>query len=410
MNTLALMRADARLDPRLRFDGPRSEFEANPRAILLTGATGFLGAFLLEELLNLTGADVYCLVRAASAEAARTRLLDHLRASGVWRDDRAERLVALPGDLSKPSMGLSETDYAFIAERVDAIYHNGAWINALLSYEDLRAINVLGTAEVLRLAGTGSVKPIHYVSTLAIFFGDAHAGQVLTEDELPEADAGLKGGYKQSKWVAESLVREAGTRGLPTTVHRPGKILGHSGTGHNSNLRDTLCIVLKACVLIGAYPDVDSRIDVTPVDHVARAIVQLSREAGAPGRAFHICNPEPVAWTEFMGMVEDSDYPLARMAYPDWIDAIGRASACRPDEPVFRQLRLLLRSPIHLFANTKPHFSAEATHHRLRAAGLACPRLDASLMATYLAAFQRCGFLPVPDAGRAGMPPGGRSK
>lgn len=393
MSILNLLRADAELDPDIGFSAPPAPLV--PGSVLLTGATGFLGAYLLHELLDQTNATVHCLVRAADADAACSRLQRHLEHCGLWREDLAARIVALAGDLARPRLGLADGEYARLAESIDAVYHNGAWINAFLSYADLKAVNVEGTRAILRFAGTARTKPVHYVSTLALFFGSAHAGRSLTEQAIPVLDAGLKGGYKQTKWVAEQLVRHAEARGLPTAIYRPGRILGHSQTGMNANLQDILCTILKACVQLGKYPEVDTGIDVTPVDYVSRAIVHLSlsQEGPAFGRAFHLRNPQPVDWGEFMGMVRNLGYPLAGLPYGQWLEEIRQYSARHPGESFYRQLRLLMRSPIYLFSPDKPQYCGEATTLRLAEANIVCPRVERELMATYLGYFARCGFL-----------------
>lgn len=393
------MRSDAELDAGINYAAPTAD--AEPGAVLLTGATGFLGAYLLDELLRRTDAVIHCLVRAADQEAAAARLRKHLRNLGLWREEAGRRVVAVAGDLSRPRLGLAEADYRRLAHDIDTIYHNGAWINALLPYADLKAVNVEGTREILRFAGTVRTKPVHYLSTLALFFGDAHARHPLAETDIPVLDEGLRGGYKQTKWVAEQLVRNAQARGLPAAIHRPGRILGHSQTGVNSNLQDVLCTVLKGCVLLGKAPDVDTVIDLTPVDYVSRAIVHLARSGEAYGRAFHLCNPRPIAWNALMDLVRDLGHPLESLPYPEWVEALRRHSAQNPGVSFYRQLRLLLRSPIYLFAQDKPLFSADATHRALAAASIDCPRIDRKLMAAYFAHFRQCGYLPDPEAGAA---------
>lgn len=393
MSSLNLLRADAELDPDIGFSAPPAP--AAPAAILLTGATGFLGAYLLHELLDQTDAVVHCLIRAADADAAILRLRRHLENCGLWRENLAPRIAAVAGDLARPRLGLADGEYARLAERIDAVYHNGAWINAFLSYADLKAVNVEGTRAILRFAGTARTKPVHYVSTLALFFGSAHAGCPLAEETIPVLDAGLKGGYKQTKWVAEQLVRNAETRGLPTAIYRPGRIFGHSRTGTNANLQDILCTILKACVQLGTYPEVDTGIDITPVDYVSRAIVHLSLSEDQPafGRAFHLRNPQPVGWGEFMGMVRNLGYPLAGLPYPQWVEEIRQYSARHPGESFYRQLRVLMRSPIYLFSPDKPQYCGEATRLRLAKADIVCPRVERDLLATYFGYFERCGFL-----------------
>src|SRR4029079_4008612 len=97
--------------------------------VLLTGGTGFLGAFLLLELLEQTQARISCLVRAADATAGMTRLRQNLAPYGLSHADFDARVVPVLGDLEQPGLGMPSADLARLADEIDAIYHNGARVN-----------------------------------------------------------------------------------------------------------------------------------------------------------------------------------------------------------------------------------------------------------------------------------------
>ncbi len=216
------LRAEAVLAPEIRVSSPASSPALAPAGagVLLTGATGFLGVYLLRDLLA-AGHTVHCLVRAASPEEGRGRLLRNLAAHRLDVRGGEERLVAVAGDLAAPRWGLSEADFVALAGRVGAVYHCGAWVNFTYPYRALAPANVRGTEEALRLAATGAAKPCHFVSSLAVFvpgsFTSAGVGLEDADLAIPE----LAGGYAQTKWVAESLVRQARERGVPAAVYRP---------------------------------------------------------------------------------------------------------------------------------------------------------------------------------------------
>src|SRR5262249_26737337 len=141
-----------------------------PEIVLLTGATGFVGAFLCAALLSTTRATVLCLVRAGNAAEGMERVraaLDSYGLSGLG----LERLRVVTGDLAQPLLGLADAEFAGLAEQVDAIYHCGAWVNFVRPYRALKATNVSGTEEILRLATRHKLKPVHYISTLAVLAG-----------------------------------------------------------------------------------------------------------------------------------------------------------------------------------------------------------------------------------------------
>src|SRR5215831_16741569 len=121
--------AEARLDPDIQFPHALSEHPLDPRHAFLTGATGFTGVYLLVEILTTTPATVHCLVRAADDCAARDRVVRHLKNYGLWREEYADRIRALAGDLEQPRLGLTEPAFRELGERLDVIYHGAGSVN-----------------------------------------------------------------------------------------------------------------------------------------------------------------------------------------------------------------------------------------------------------------------------------------
>ncbi|KAH8091925.1 L-cystine transmembrane transporter [Aureococcus anophagefferens] len=197
-------------------------------AVLLTGATGFLGAHLLRELLaNEKVRTVFCLVRASASETPLERVIGTLEKYGLWREAAgwASRIEGVEGDLSLERLGLVTDHYLYLATVVDRVVHCAAKVNLVFPYDGLRKDNVTSTMRVLHLAMDHKVKPVTYVSTDAVF---PMAGGPHAEDgaDLLETLGSLENGYAQSKAVAELLVRHAAKRGLPTVVVRPGNLGG----------------------------------------------------------------------------------------------------------------------------------------------------------------------------------------
>ena len=130
---------EVRLDRAITPGTQSAELTDHPRHILLTGATGFLGAFLLRELLDRTAAEVHCLVRAKSTEAGRVRLRQTLQTYSLWHDGLEGRIVPVPGDLGEPTLGVSAAVSADLAATIDVIYHSGAFVNWILSLRAAQA-------------------------------------------------------------------------------------------------------------------------------------------------------------------------------------------------------------------------------------------------------------------------------
>jgi hypothetical protein len=156
--------------------------------IFLTGSTGFLGAYLLDELLKQTDVNIYCLVRSISST-----------------NPFQSRVFYLHGDLTLPHLGLDEHQYSMLVSKIRSIYHGGAAVNFIKPYNELRAANVLGTVELIKLSYLANCR-INYISTLSVLHENTQSG------------------YVQSKQVAERLLEQASEKGLLITILRPGKI------------------------------------------------------------------------------------------------------------------------------------------------------------------------------------------
>ncbi|MFF0000893.1 amino acid adenylation domain-containing protein [Streptomyces avermitilis] len=319
----AALLADTVLDPDIRpGDGPRAS--GTPDRILLTGATGFVGAHLLAELLTSTGAEAVCTVRAASPAEATARIHQALETHLIQLPDTArERITAVPADLARPRLGVDEALFADLARTCGAIIHNAATVSIMREYATLRAANTESTRDLLRMAAVRSI-PLHLVSTLSV------APPLDLAPEVPEAflaaHPGLRYGYQQSKWAAERLLEQAAERGLPVTVHRLGRIVGPHTTGY-VNERDFLWSVLRAGIPARIVPDLFDEETWTPVDHVAQALVHLCLGQRPPGATvFNHATARPVRLADVYDWLEEYGYPLRRMPLAQWRAELPRSS------------------------------------------------------------------------------------
>lgn len=394
------LEAEAQLEPGLKFNsgdvgpGVRADRSNN---IFLTGATGFLGAFLLEELLQQTTAKIYCLVRPPSKPGLTSagRLKQCLQSFSLWQSHMESRIIAVEGDLSAPLLGLSPQRFRHMAETVDVIFHNGAYVNFFRPYAALKDINVRGTHEVLRLAGLAKTKPLHFISSMAVFIGrKTEKLHTIYERDISEP-ALLKSGYEQSKWVAEQMIRHAQELGLPTSIYRPIRIMGHTRTGVTGNFHDMLCSMLKACTQMGVFPALDVEVPLVPVDYVSRGVVYLSRQDYAAGSAFHFSHPRPIPWKQFMKEILSMGYDLEEISYEQWYEALTNRARQDPKNRLFSSLTLYLRLPNYFLAK-KPKFNSSRTMAYLKEADIICPDIDSQLISTYISYFQNSGHLPFP--------------
>ncbi|MFM5900129.1 MAG: thioester reductase domain-containing protein [Dolichospermum sp.] len=381
------------LDPSIQFINPLSENFLEPKSIFLTGATGFLGAYLLSELLHKTTADIYCLTRCINREDGKNRLQKDLEFYLLWEETFSDRIIPVVGDLSQPLLGLSEEDFKKLAKTIDIIYHNGAYVNSARPYSSLKPANVLGTQEVIRLASILQTKPIHFTSTLGFFFNDTN----LENKKIIETDIAnffsIKGGYQQSKWVGEQLIRIAQQRGLPACIYRPSRISGHSQTGINGNLQDFLCILLKSCIKLGKFPNLETQINMIPVDYVSQSIIGLSRKEKYLGRTFHLINPQSTSWKQFFNAMCSLGYSLENVSYDNFLIATKNQISGYPKDRLYSSLLLLLKFS-KIFSPDKVVFNANQTLGELKNISIVCPAINEELLNVYFSYFQKIGYFP----------------
>jgi|CXWL01.1.fsa_nt_gi amino acid adenylation domain-containing protein/thioester reductase-like protein/non-ribosomal peptide synthase protein (TIGR01720 family) len=366
-------------------------------AILLTGVTGFVGAFLLDELLTQTQGPIYCLVRSDSTQDAAARIEATLNRYGISNPLAKHRVVPVSGNLAKPLFGLSETQFRALGKEIDVIYHNGSATNLLLPYPALKPANVFGTQEILRLACTGTVKPVHYVSTLSIFDdGSTPKPPGFSEDELPGLTTCLTMGYSQTKLVAEHLLQIARGRGVPVTVYRLGAVTGHSRTGA-WNVGDFHCRFLKMCLDLGLFPSNKVSFALTPVDFVSQAIVALATIDAAPGLNYHICNPHPTPVAELMAWLTNYGYRIEKASSSQWLGAFSALVSALPEHPLHTMAGRVETFVEHLHDNTMP-YQFGRTLAALQQVGIALPTLDESMFGKSLDYLVDVGLLGRPLA------------
>ena len=241
-------------------------------AVLLTGATGFVGTELLDRLLERGDRPVHALVRAPDDRAAAERLPAHAR------------LNVLAGDIERPGLGLSETARARLAEEVTTVVHCAASVSFDLSLEKSRRVNVDGTRNVVEFAERcPRLQRLTYVST-AYVAGEPRG--LFREDQL-DVGQRFRNPYERSKFEAERMIRER-AEGLPLQILRPSIIVGDSRTGRTSSF-NVLYGPLKAFAR-GRIPAIPARrsapVDIVPVDYVADRAHELITEG--PDGTFHL--------------------------------------------------------------------------------------------------------------------------
>ncbi|MFD0418342.1 thioester reductase domain-containing protein [Streptomyces sp. NPDC127108] len=350
---------DKFLDAHLLADAPAlPRAEREPRTVLLTGANGYLGRFLALEWLRTlapVGGRLIALVRGEDAAAARQRL-DAAFDSGdpdlvrTYEELAAAHLEVVAGDMAEPRLGLDEAAWDRLADEVDLIVHAGALVNHLLPYPHLFEANVVGTAELVRLALTRRAKPITYISSVGVADSCRPA---LDEDTdvrvaIPalNVDGGYANGYATSKWAGEVLLREAHDLcGLPVTTIRSSMVLAHSRYGGQLNVTDVFSRLLFSVLATGIAPRSFYRADGErahydglPVDFTATAVVALgghgTSEAPSGYRTFSLVNPhdDGVSLDAIVDWLAQDGHAIERVDdYAEWYLRFEAAMRALPE-------------------------------------------------------------------------------
>ena len=411
---------------------PRASAEV--RTVLLTGATGFLGRYLALEWLermDLVDGKVIALVRAKSDQDARARL-DKIFDPGELGGDpellahyqqlAADHLEVIAGDKGEANLGLDQQTWQRLADTVDLIVDPAALVNHVLPYSELFGPNALGTAELIRIALTSTLKPYTYVSTIGV--GDQIAPAKFTEDAdvreisaTRKVDDGYANGYGNSKWAGEVLLREAHDLcGLPVAVFRCDMILADTTYAGQLNVPDMFTRMMLSLVATGIAPgsfyELDSRgnrqrahYDGLPVEFIAEAISTLRADSADGFQTYHVMNP----YDDGIGMDEFVDWLISpaigagceiqRIAdYGDWLKRFETSLRGLPEKQRTSSLLPLL----HNYQRPeKPVNGSMAPTDRFRAAvqdakigpDKDIPHISAPIIAKYVSDLRLLGLL-----------------
>ena len=365
---------------------------SDPKEVFLTGATGFLGAYLLRDLMRLTSATVHCLVRASDEATALDRLRANLEWYGISDEVDTKRLSIVVGDLAQPRLGLSQSDFDTLARTIDVVYHSGALANWVYPYSMLKPANVSGTEEILRLAAAHRTVPVHYMSSIGVFADPTPDGGPMKTDDATGPAAALSNGYRQSKWVAEEIVRLAKTRGLPVSIYRASTISGDQESGA-CQTSDFIWLSLKGCLQAQMVPDdATAAFSVVPVDYVSATMINISRKTESAGQTFHIDNREPLQFDEMVKYLRSRGYTLETVPR----DTFNKTVSSDRENAIFPVIDIFNGFNEQNAAHGDYYLALDisGTERILADSGITCPKINETLFGTYVDFFVESGYFP----------------
>lgn len=358
----------------------------------LTGASGFIGGYLLIELLRKEAFQTYyCLVRGETDAAALWKLEQNLCQKGLDLQDFADRIVCVRGDLAEPKMGLSPKQYHRLTEEVDHVYHFAGSMNWVSLFNAETEQNIEALRRVIRFASSQVTKTLHYASSMGTWsLLEADASPIL-ETALHNQPELLPGGYCQLKWINEKICHLAQAAGVPVKIYRIGDVKGHSVTGH-SDLKNFGNLLMCYLLQHGILPDCEVQFNFQPVEYVAQAIVHISLQKDQEsGSTFQFSNPELISMSDLVASAKALGVPAQLVSLAEWKEALQkRTPLSRLLAPVFKPFQPGEGAETTSFFEIGAalyHREHDTTHTQeaLKGSGITCPNmLSGGVLSRYL--------------------------
>lgn len=340
----------------LQIDFAACKEQPPPKNLLITGVTGFVAPYLIADLHKQDqNLKFYCLVRAPSLEDARQRIEKNFKEKKLFSQKFGEALIPILGDFSEPFLGLDEATYQQLGSDIDQVYHVGAQVNFIYSFEKLYQPNVQGTQEIIDFCLSKKIKFLHHISTVGVFPIFYHRLLEIEETDELQPSWKLDLGYGQTKYAAEQLVKQAQNKGLPANIYRLGIIGGVAENGDWFS-EDTFPQLLKGCLELGAVPSsTNIAFSVTPVDAIAQAICDLAKKHKSQKGIYHILNDQQTSLDEILHTLSQT-FHLKTQDKWSWLHDLKNLAKKQPKHVLTAHLPFfdfLYQASEHSFFSTK---------------------------------------------------------
>ncbi|KAA8784543.1 amino acid adenylation domain-containing protein/thioester reductase-like protein [Paenibacillus sp. 4624] len=369
-----------------------------PEHVLLTGATGYLGSHVLQQLIVKSSARIYALVRRPSDGTTAMARLSKVMLGyfGKQLADQLEgRVVIVEGNLEEKNLGLAAEQQTLLESRIDRIIHCAADVRHFGEAAQFAKTNVEGTVALLDLIRNKKGASFHHISTMGIPEDLALSGQwesTLQYDRFPE-ELHVDNVYSDSKLEAEKVLMNAAAEGVPVSIYRAGNLTCDSRTGRFQTNIDSNAIyrMIKAMLLLGKAPAADWLMDFTPINYASEAIVHLALRQDTAGRVFHICNPEPIRYDALVEAVKHAGYNVETMPFEDYNHWLFDTTIAK--EPEALQLAIAQLEGDGAKDSAYAYASPVTTAY-VEPAGIFCAKTDERFIHTMLDYAVQIGYFP----------------
>lgn len=373
-----------------------------PGNVLLTGATGYLGAHLLRELLHMTDAEVYCLVRGSSQTDADLRMAGTIdfyfpeeKTAEWW-----ERVHVIPGDITLPNWGLDEAQMAELESALNTVFHCAANVKHYGGYKEFEEVNVNGTRSIVEFCLKNN-KRLHHMSTTSVsgyyLVRQNIENQMFTENDFYIGQRYYENVYVRSKFEAENLILQFMAEGLNATIHRIGVLSGRYTDGkfqpniYDNALYNRLRSILQMGFVQEDYSNLD--LEFSPVDYCSRAIVMLSLIEESNQHVFHILNHNTMRLSDFIIAAYKCGYPIEIMAREDYEERIKRIHA----DPFQQELLTGIINDVNMSRSkggqSFPIIESRITVEYLRQLGFEWPVISNEYIQRIISYMESTGFI-----------------
>lgn len=387
---------------------------STPQNILLTGATGIVGARLLAEILTKTNANIFCLLRGKDENQAKQRLAELLKVYDP--DDNLAalfntRVIPIFGDLAKQKLGLEKDKYEQLLGQIDRVFHVAANVSMIASYKQLADVNVKGTIEIVDFCLAGKI-PLLYTSSYSVMGSKSfEPGFVFKEHQLEIGQKFEYQDYEKSKWEAEKRIQQAGKQGLRWVIVRLGDVFGDSETAYypltQTTNRSIYYEIIKSIVDTGLFFFGFDPLYLTPVNYVAEASLYLACDPEAQNKTFHLCNPDLQLMYNFANSLVEYGYKVKIITLEEYVTLFKSNAVFKDGKPYsssFTNLMVFLEYAIGLEAllasdpgQKTVRVDTSNAKRFLEKPNITCSPITQELMVKYLNYCIKQGFIAPPS-------------